>query len=56
MESIHALHILFFSICKQISYIDLAQPFNPTLPDPGQRENINLNLFSHFFVVHQKGF
>ena len=29
--------------------------FNPSHPDPGQIEKINLKfLFSHFFVVRQK--
>ena len=29
--------------------------FNPSCPDPGQREKINLKfLFSHFFLVPQK--
>ena len=27
--------------------------FNPSRPDPGQREKINF-LFSHFFVLSQK--
>ena len=27
---------------------------NPSRPDPGQREKINLILLSHFFVVPQE--
>ena len=29
-------------------------PVNPSRPNPGQREKIKLNFFSHFFVAAQE--
>ena len=42
----------FFSSCNHnICILLVTRLLNPSRPDPGWSEKINLNFFSHFFVV-----